>query len=343
MKISLEPLLESLITSNNVVSRRPIFETYDKNVQGNTVHERGTTVAGVTACFRDFPELDDAHSRIGVSIGTGGNLSLAKIDPKAAAIDAIAQAGLQVVSVGGVPIGATDCLNFGNPEKKDQMAEFVEAVDGLKEVCEALEIPIVSGNVSLYNESNGKSIPPSALVTVFAKVAEVKKAVPIAFQQEGDFVFVLGARQGKFGGSELMSVTEQKDTRIPAIDYKDVLELYKTVQKLIGEQKISSINTIGKGGSIVSALHSAFEGNCGLQVELEEESSVPLLFDESIGVVVSTSDPEAFLEVCGEQALFLGYVNEEEVLQINADGKELLNTNLDQWKKTWNNKLREIL
>lgn len=343
MKISLEPLLEALMTSKNVVSRRPIFETYDKNVQGNTVHERGTTAAGVTTCFRDFPELDDAHSCIGVAMGTGGNPSLAQIDSKAAAIDAIAQAALQVTCVGGVPIGATDCLNFGNPEKKDQMAEFVEAVEGLKEVCEALEIPIVSGNVSLYNESNGRSIPPSALVAVFAKVESVKKAVPIAFQGEGDFVFVLGDRQGKFGASELMKVCEQQDTRIPNIDYKTTKSLFETVRKLISEQKLSSINVIGKGGSIVSALHSAFEGNYGLQIELEDESSVPLLFDESLGVVVSTSDPESFLEVCGEQALFLGYVNAESELQINAGGKELLNTNLDQWKKDWHHKLREIL
>ena len=343
MKISLEQVLESLVTSINVVSRRPIFETYDKNVQGNTVHERGDTVAGMTACFRDFAELDEDHSKIAVAIGTGGNPSLAKIDPQAAAIDAIVQAALQTIAVGGVPLGATDCLNFGNPEKEDQMAEFVDAVEGLTEVCTALEIPIVSGNVSLYNESNGKSIPPSALVTVFSRVQDVDKVKPIAFGNPGDFVFVIGKRQGKFGGSELMEVTESTDTRMPEIDYADVKDLFSVIQKSLDEEKITSINVIEKGGALVSALHSAFRGNLGLQIELEEESEVPLLFDEAAGVVVSTSDPEGLNELCGEQALFLGYVREENELQINIGGKLLLNTKLDQLKKTWENKLREVL
>jgi len=200
MKITLKTAFEELLKSNNLVSRKPIYEKYDKNVQGNTAWERGDVAASITTCFRDFPELTDKNAQKGVVIATGGNPNIAKISVEKAAEMAIQEALLKLTCVGGVPLAATDCLNFGNPEKPDQMGQLVGGIKGVKTACETLEIPIVSGNVSLYNESNGKSIPPSALISIFGRVDEVSKVKKQAFQNIGDLIYYGGTRSNNFGG-----------------------------------------------------------------------------------------------------------------------------------------------
>lgn len=343
MNISLSDVLEKLITSPNGVSRRPIYEGYDKNVQGNTVHERGATVSAVTTCFRDFPELDKQHGDIGVALGVGGNPNIAKISAKDAAIDGITQALVQISCVGATPLGATDCLNFGNPEKKDQMADLVEGIEGIKEVCEAYEIPIVSGNVSLYNESSGKSIPPSAGVAVFGRVDNVNEVQPIAFQNAGDTIFVIGQRSEHLGGSALMDVLGKTDTRNPDVDYTDVLAMCEKIRQTLSEQKIGSINQIRFGGALLSALVSAFEGGKGIEISLDDESEVLQLFNENPGVVLSTNNPEAIQKLFGDMAWKVGTVRDDQTCIIHAREKELLNTKIDQWRTSWNDGLREIL
>ena len=151
-KIPFKEVFQAIVDSPNVVSRKPIYEQYDKNVQGKTARERGCVAAGITTPFLDFPELaGQAKAGTGVAIGTGGNPYLGRIDAQAAAEYGIATAALKTACVGGQFLGATDCLNFGNPEKKHQMGELVSGIEGVKMACTQLDIPIVSGNVSLYN------------------------------------------------------------------------------------------------------------------------------------------------------------------------------------------------
>ncbi len=342
-KTSLKTAIEKVLTSSNIVCREPIYETYDKNVQGNTVWERGYGACSMTTCFRDFEELDDKKSKIAVSISGGGNPNLAKINPKMAAESAVMESVFIQSCVGATPLAATDCLNFGNPEKENQMGELVDGINGVKEACEKLEIPIASGNVSLYNESAGKSIPPNAIISLFGKIDKVEKVRPMAFEKAGLSVFVLGHRSKNLGGSELLKVFKKEDSRFPEINYETFLALNEKIKDNILAENFSSITPILRGGLVISILTSSFENNIGVEIMIPKGESVPhFLFSEDFGAVIATENPNKIKERFGDFAFEIGKTTKDNVLKISHEGKELLNQELNNWKESWQDGLRNI-
>ncbi len=342
-KISLKTAIEKVLTSKNIVSREPIYETYDKNVQGNTAWERGYAACSMTTCFRDFEELEDVKSSIAVSISGGGNPNLAKIDPKMAAESAVSEAVFLQSCVGATPLAATDCLNFGNPEKEDQMGELVDGINGVKEACERLKVPIVSGNVSLYNESAGKSIPPNAIISLFGRVDKVEKVKPMAFCEKGLSIFVLGRRSKNLGGSEFFRVFEQEDSRFPEINYEKFSKLSEKIKESVLGGNFSSITPIVRGGAIVSVLTAAFKNNIGAEISLPKEESVPeFLFSEDFGAVITTNNPSKIKDIFGESAVEIGKTIEGNNLIISQNNEKLLDQGLDEWKSLWEDGLRSI-
>lgn len=342
MKISLESALEKVCLSLNTVSRRPIYEKYDKNVQGNTVWERGQSLVSVSACFRDFPELDDKHSKIGVAVGTGGNPNYAKIDPGYAAEQAICEGALKVAAVGGEWLGATDCLNFGNPEKPTQMGQFVAGVEGIKTACEALEIPIVSGNVSLYNESSGTSIPPSALVSVFARVDQVSQVPGLALPETGDLFFI-GEPSESLGGSEFLRVCGQSDADLPALNYERLQAQADIMRQLVSAELISMVNLVATGGLWKAVCESAFLSDREVCLDFNHDLSVPAsLFGESLGLLVATNEPDKLQATAGELAIPVGKVTTGESV-IRHNDNTVWTGSLSVWKKDWEDQLRAVV
>ncbi len=340
--MKLTEIIERLLTSPNIASHSPIYEKYDKNVQGNTVHERGRVAASICVPFQDFPELPDNKALTGIAIATGGNSNLAKISAREAASSAIFEAVIKLACVGAEPLAATDCLNFGNPEKKEQMGDFILGIDGLKSVCEALNVPIVSGNVSLYNESNGKSIPPSALVSVFGRVENPVSVPQLGFLRPGETIFLVGKRSENLGGSELLNVCRKSDFRIPEIEFKSGERLVGSLQKIAATNKISTAQPILNGGLIIALLKSCFENNFGAEISIPEDIIPGFLFGEDLGVVVSSYDGTAIQEAFGDEAVELGKVKEKFHIQIMAGDNVLLEKNLSLWKDMWGNTLRKI-
>lgn len=350
--MKIQEALEGILKSPNGCSREPIFETYDKNVQGNTVWERGKVSASVITPFRDFPELSEKGSKIGVAIANGGNPNLAKISARIAAENAVVEAVVKVACVGGTPLALTDCLNFGNPEKKEQMGEFVAGVEGVKLACEALEIPVVSGNVSFYNESSGTSIPPSALVSVFARVDNPAKVLELDFKKEGETVFLVGARSENLGGSALMEIANKKDTRIPKVDFKSTRKWLGRLQQVAGLNLISSAYPIGLGGVLVALAKASFGNEVGVDIRMENEewrmenkkgeNMVSFLFSEDAGVIIATSFPEKVQEIFGDDAVEIGKTTQEFNLKIEQGGEMVLDQELSPLKVLWEKGLREI-
>jgi phosphoribosylformylglycinamidine synthase len=341
MKITLKTAFEELLKSNNLVSRKPIYEKYDKNVQGNTAWERGDVAASITTCFRDFPELTDKNAQKGVVIATGGNPNIAKISVEKAAEMAIQEALLKLTCVGGVPLAATDCLNFGNPEKPDQMGQLVGGIKGVKTACETLEIPIVSGNVSLYNESNGKSIPPSALISIFGRVDEVSKVKKQAFQNIGDLIYYIGTRSNNFGGSEFFRVFNFEDSRIPEINYEKFQNLIKNLKELVVDNSVLSVAPILRGGIAITTLKSCFINNLGANLKISRDL-LSTLFSEDFGVLVSVLDETKIKNIFKEDAIKLGEVTENFNLTIDFNNEEVLKQDLKNWQENWENELRNI-
>jgi phosphoribosylformylglycinamidine synthase len=178
--------LKKLLASANVCSKRWVHEQYDSMVQTNTVIGPGGEAGVMRIKGTGTPD----HGR-GLAMALDGNSRWAYLDPKLGAMHAVAEAARKVACTGAVPVAATNCLNFGNPEKPEIMAQLAAAIDGIAEACTALGTPITGGNVSLYNETRGEGIYPTPVLGVVGILDDVTKAIPSHFQCEGDTILLL--------------------------------------------------------------------------------------------------------------------------------------------------------
>jgi phosphoribosylformylglycinamidine synthase len=178
--------LKKLLASANVCSKRWVHEQYDTMVQTNTVLGPG----GEAGVMRIKGTGADGHER-GLAMALDGNGRWTYLDPKLGAMHAVAEAARKVACCGATPVAATNCLNFGNPEKPEIMAQLSSAIDGIAEACTALGTPITGGNVSLYNETRGEGIYPTPVLGIVGILDDVTKAVPAGFQHAGDAILLL--------------------------------------------------------------------------------------------------------------------------------------------------------
>src|SRR5580692_7184567 len=178
--------LKKLLASANICSKRWVHEQYDTMVQTNTVQGPG----GEGGVMRIKGTGTPGHER-GLAMALDGNGRWAYLDPKLGAMHAVAEAARKVACTGATPVAATNCLNFGNPEKPEIMAQLSAAIDGIAEACTALSTPITGGNVSLYNETRGEGIYPTPVLGIVGILEDVAKAVPADFQHEGDAILLL--------------------------------------------------------------------------------------------------------------------------------------------------------
>ncbi|MCF7846023.1 MAG: phosphoribosylformylglycinamidine synthase subunit PurL [Candidatus Peribacteraceae bacterium] len=263
-KLDTEKILRKLLASENISSRKPIYEKYDKQVQGATYQDAG---GGGSAIIRPLVNTaaPKALKKIGITIGVGGNASLGKFDPKLQAEHAVAEAIANVVALGAKPLALTDCLNFGNPEKPEQMGEFVAAIEGLRDAAKNFGTPFVSGNVSLYNENGRDSINPSALVSCVGKLENANDFVPQKFQAAGNLLVLVGARSKNLGGSEFEKVVNKQLGKAFELDVK---KFAKEIKFILAAKKLTASNRdIHRGGAIVAAAESGFGTEFGFKLD----------------------------------------------------------------------------
>ncbi len=192
----LNPALLALLGSPNICSRRPVFRKYDHTVQANTVVEPGLGAAVVRI----------RGTRKALALTTDCNPRYCAADPRQGARIAVAEAARNLACRGAVPIAVTDCLNFGNPERPEVSWQLSEAIDGLAEACRALDVPIVSGNVSLYNETDGVAVAPSPIVGMVGLIEDREQIVGSEFREAGDMVLLLGPIGAELGCSEYLAL-----------------------------------------------------------------------------------------------------------------------------------------
>jgi phosphoribosylformylglycinamidine synthase len=184
--------LKKLLASSNVSSKRWIHEQYDSMVQTNTAQGPGGEAGVMRIKGTGEPGgADSPKKEIGLAMALDGNGRWAYLDPKLGAMHAVAEAARKVAMTGATPVAATNCLNFGNPEKPEIMAQLSAAIDGIAEACTALGTPITGGNVSLYNETRGEGIYPTPVLGIVGILDDVTKAVPAHFQREKDAIILL--------------------------------------------------------------------------------------------------------------------------------------------------------
>jgi phosphoribosylformylglycinamidine synthase II len=295
-RVSSRDALFALLASPTIASKRWVYRQYDHMVRTNTL-----VLAGMGAGVVRVKGTSRA-----LAMSTDGNGRYAYLNPRLGAMHALAEAARNVACAGGLPIGATNCLNFGNPERPEIMWQFVEAVEGLAEACTALDIPITGGNVSLYNETDGRAIYPTPIIGVVGLIENASRVVARAFRRAGDEIVLLGESFGEIGGTEyLRTVHGLVRGAVPRLDLARERALIGLLTRSADASLLQSAHDCSDGGLAVTLAECAFDtGGIGLQVDVPSVTSAAFtLFGESASRAVVTVRPKdlaAFLALAAE-------------------------------------------
>ena len=299
-----EVLLE-VLAHRDVGSRASIFERYDGVVRGCTAIPPGFGDAGVLVPIPGAP--------LGVALGIGGNPRYGKIDPRRAAELAVVEAVANVTAVGAMPAGLTDCLNFGDPTVPEQMGAFVAAVDGLTTAATALNVPFVSGNVSLYNRSSsGNHVAPSPIVACVGTIADVSRTATGAFKRAGSKIMLIGEPQILFGGSVFAEIAGCDAEPLPPVDYEYFSKCCAVLTEAFARNLVLAARDVSDGGiltaiaemSLASAHHN-LDREIGahvlsLDITVDAYLSDASWFEEFPGFVCEVGDERSFYDLARE-------------------------------------------
>jgi phosphoribosylformylglycinamidine synthase len=345
---------ERLLASPNICSTRWITEQYESYVQ----------LVGTQRPGGDAGVLRVKGTERGLAMALDGNGRWCWLDPKLGATHAVAEAARNVACAGARPIGATNCLNFGNPEKPGIMWQFSQVVDGMTRACEELETPITGGNVSFYNETLGEGIYPTPVVGIVGLIEHVDRAMTHDFRnQDRAIVLLRGSEPGdatdaeaEFGSSEYaQEIVGQVWGFPPAIELEKEKALQDCIIDIVGLGLIDSAHDCSEGGLAVTVAESCFPRDIGARVELKREDLggedlLPeyLLFGEDASRIVISCVREnvpGIKEVAvkyGVAAFPIG-VTQSEHLEIFVDDRAVVSAPVSQMKDAWENALERAL
>ncbi|MGN6815084.1 MAG: phosphoribosylformylglycinamidine synthase subunit PurL, partial [Solirubrobacterales bacterium] len=321
-----EQELLALLGSPNIASKRWAFEQYDYVVGSRTVRRPEQADAAVL-------QLPESGNAIAVSID--GNGRRVACDPYLGTIEAVLECAQNLACVGAEPLGLTNCLNFGNPEKPAGAWQLDRAVSGLAHACEALGVPVVGGNVSLYNEGPDGPIYPTPVVGMVGELPDPTQVAGSAFAREGDAIGLIGPFEPNLAGSELAKQRGELQMGLPRSDITGVAAACKIVRDAIRAGKLSSAHDVSDGGLACAIAECAIAGNIGCETNVEhlrERGAQPTeaLFGEGPGGFLVSGDRQA-LEDLG--AVLIGTVGGEQIA-IGA-GDRSLTVSLAEAERTW--------
>ncbi|MFW2570366.1 phosphoribosylformylglycinamidine synthase subunit PurL [Legionella sp. 29fVS95] len=345
-------ILLRLLAHENIASRAAVFETYDKQVQGRTIIEPGWADAGLMAPFNEDKYPEEIRLT-GIALSIDHNPRYNKIDAYWGAINAVLESVRNIVAIGAWPLALTDCLCFGNPENQVQMGEFVDSVRGIVAACKAVtmieapdvSLPIISGNVSLYNESAQGSIPPSPIISCIGSMPDFSKALTYALKRPGSVLLLLGERKDECGGSIYYQLHQQLGSQLPKPDLTSFANEITAVYSAIQRGLILSAHDISEGGIAVALAEMSFKNKIGVNVFIPGDLPTnKKLFSESGGFILEVS-PENLSEL---EQLFgsypisytaIGETIAVPVLTFNS----VINLPISIASNAWENGLRERL
>lgn len=290
-------VLLQCLAHENIASRAPIFEKYDKQVQGRTVIEAGEADAGVIQPFNENKYPAEIQS-VGVALSLDQCPRYNKIDPYWGAVNAVVESARNVSACGASPQALTDCLCFGNPEKPEQMWDFTESVRGIVDACLAIglkeypgaSLPIISGNVSLYNESKTGAIPASPMISCVGNMPDVKKAVTKSIQQIGSALLLVGERRDECGGSVFYDLQGVLGANVPKPDLDKIAAEIRAVAHVIQQGFVLSSHDISDGGVAVALAEMTFKNQYGVHATIPGELDLPKkLFSETGGFILEVA------------------------------------------------------
>jgi phosphoribosylformylglycinamidine synthase II len=335
-------VLLALLGSPGIGSKRWVYRQYDHMVRTNTINMPGMG-AGVV-------RIKDTDRALAMSVD--GNGRYCYLDPKRGAMLAVAEAARNVACAGGKPLAATNCLNFGNPERPAIMWQFAQAVEGIGEACRVLGTPITGGNVSLYNETDGNAIYPTPVIGVVGMLAHADRVISRRFQAAGDVIVLLGDAFGELGGSEYLKLAHGLVRGAPpALDLETERALQALLVDLADARLMRSAHDCSDGGFAVTLAECAFDsGGIGADVAIDgvnvsrtrDVNRAAALFGESASRVVLSVAPDAAAEVvsratvAGVPARIVGRTGGRE-LRIAVGGEIAITVAVADAERAWSN------
>ncbi len=331
-KVSNNEAFDKLLQSVEVVDKAWIYDQYDSMVQTNTVKGPGTL---------DASTIRVKESKKALSVSSDCNPRYCYIDPRNGAAAAVMESGRNVAMSGATPLAITDCLNYGNPENPEVMWQFAKGCEGIKEACEKLNTPVVSGNVSLYNETDGVSVFPTPSIAMVGLNDDQEKVLPSYFQKEGDLIYLLGEIKSDFGGSLYMKELYGKVAGVLAkIDYEKELKLWRCVIEGNKKNLLKAAKDINVGGLAIAIAKMSAKSSLGVKAAFKGEDERDI-FSESFHCAVVEVDPknkEAFEKHCKEIDIPFKQIGEVtkngfELNEIKRDLKDIQNTYFNTFKE----------
>ncbi|MGE6631619.1 phosphoribosylformylglycinamidine synthase subunit PurL [Bacillus sp. NPDC077027] len=321
--------LKQLLKQPTIASKEWVYDQYDYMVRTNTVVAPGSD-AGV---------LRIRGTKKALAMTTDCNARYLYLDPEVGGKIAVAEAARNIVCSGARPLAVTDNLNFGNPEKPEIFWQIEKSADGISEACRKLSTPVIGGNVSLYNESNGTAIYPTPVIGMVGLIEDTDHITTQSFKQAGDIIFVIGETKEEYAGSELQKMTEGRIYgKAPAIDLDVELARQEALLAAIHSGFVQSAHDVSEGGLGVALAESTF-GTNGLGAHVQVDfSEAAALFSETQSRFVITVKPEhrtAFAETV-KDAKEVGEVTNNGTLTVKGhDGQQWIHASVEELESAW--------
>jgi phosphoribosylformylglycinamidine synthase len=324
--------LRRILASPNVAEKTWIWTQYDHMVGTNTVERPGGDAAIVRV----------KGTSKALALKSDVNPFFCALDPYRGGAIAVAEAARSIACTGAVPLAITDCLNFGSPERPEVMAQFEAAVRGISDACRTLDVPVVSGNVSFYNETDGRAIPPTPTVGMVGLLEDVERRVHMPFRRDSDLVALLGTTRDELGGSEFLRTIRGRDEGpCPEVDLEAERRLVRLLTGLAHHRKLASAHDLSDGGLAVALAECAMKSGLGAAIVLDSGvRPSSLLFGESTGRALVSFEPkaEAAVRSSAEQSgvpfAVIGKVGGER-LTISAGAKKLVDEPVAALRDLW--------
>ncbi|MTV83052.1 phosphoribosylformylglycinamidine synthase subunit PurL [Secundilactobacillus folii] len=305
--------LAKLLAQPTIASKRSVFRQYDSQVQANTAVTPGSDAAVVRV----------RHTRKALAMTTDCNARYIYLDPYVGGQIAVSEAARNIVASGGVPIGITDCLNFGSPDDPESYWELDQSVQGIAKACQRLDTPVISGNVSMYNETDGRAIYPTPMIGMVGLIKDLDHITTQDFKQAGDVVYLIGETGNDFAGSELQKLGGELPTGQLHFDLDSETAHQRLVLDAIQSGMLQSAHDLSEGGLGVALAESIFGGQFGFNGQTTLTNAQ--LFSETQSrflVSVKPADQARFEALAADQAVFLGRVTDEDAVHLTtADGR----------------------
>jgi phosphoribosylformylglycinamidine synthase len=341
--------LRRLLASPNICSKHWVYEQYDSMVRTNTAVLPGSDAAVVRV----------KETRRAIAMCLDGPGRFVAVSPKEGAKLAVAEAARNVVCVGAKPIAVTNCLNFASPERPEVMRSFSDVIDGMKEACEAFDTPVVSGNVSFYNETEGRGILPTPTIGMIGLIEDTRRIVTHGFKNEGDIIAMLGLTKDDLSVSEYArsvlgrSTGEMlSDGRVPDLDLELEKQVQDTCLAFAGAGLLQSAHDCSDGGLTVTIAECCFSSlgrdriGADIQLSANNISNEAVLFGESPSRIIISFVPED-LERVREIAVDCPFVVIGKVgngnLRISTGGHEVISVSVAELEEAWKNSLKRRL